>query len=132
MPGQQRKDYAVWLDHLNIRDGTNFPVGLLPSRMAMSEGMAKCDPVLLEPICLVQIAVPTEFTSRVHGLISGRRGQILGYDAKAGWTGWDEVNAYLPQSDLHDLIIELRTCELAIPKLEAGAVLRQPGDDRCP
>lgn len=24
-----------------------------------------------------------------------------------------------------DLIIELRTCELAIPKLEAGAVLRQ-------
>jgi elongation factor G len=84
------------------------------SRMAMSEGMAKCDPVLLEPICLVQVAVPTEFTSRVHGLISGRRGQILGYDAKAGWEGWDEVNAYLPQTDLHDLIIELRSLTLGV------------------
>lgn len=31
------------------------------------------------------------------------------------------------QSLPRELIIELRTCELAIPKLEAGAVLRQPG-----
>jgi hypothetical protein len=30
------------------------------------------------------------------------------------------------QSLPRDLLIELRTCELAIPKLEAGAVLRQP------
>jgi len=75
----------------------------------MTEGMPKCDPVLLEPIFLVQIAVPNDFTSRVHGLISGRRGQILGYDAKPGWTGWDEVSAHIPQSELHDLIIELRS-----------------------
>jgi elongation factor G len=79
------------------------------ARLAMTEGMPKCDPVLLEPIFLVQIAVPNEFTSRVHGLISGRRGHILGYDAKPGWTGWDEVNAHIPQSELHDLIIELRS-----------------------
>ena len=83
-------------------------------RMAMSEGMPKCDPVLLEPIFQVQVAVPPDFTSRVHGLISGRRGQILGYDAKAGWPGWDEVNAYLPQSELHDLIIELRSLTLGV------------------
>lgn len=31
------------------------------------------------------------------------------------------------QSLPRDLIIALRTCELAIPKLETGAVLRQPG-----
>jgi elongation factor G len=79
------------------------------ARLAMTEGMPKCDPVLLEPIFLVQIAVPNDFTSRVHGLISGRRGQILGYDAKPGWTGWDEVSAHIPQSELHDLIIELRS-----------------------
>jgi elongation factor G len=78
-------------------------------RMAMSEGMAKCEPVLLEPIFAVDIAVPNEFTSRVHGLISGRRGQILGYDAKEGWSGWDTVSAHIPQSELHDLIIELRS-----------------------
>jgi len=84
------------------------------ARQAMSEAMPKCDPVLLEPIFNVKIAVPNEFTSRVHGLISGRRGQILGFDAKEGWTGWDEVNALMPQSELHDLIIELRSLTLGV------------------
>ena len=65
------------------------------ARIAMSEGMPKCEPVLLEPICAVQITIPNDFTARVHGLISGRRGQILGFSAKEGWQGWDEVNAYL-------------------------------------
>ena len=82
--------------------------------LAMREGMPKCDPVLLEPIYQVEITVPNEFTSRVHGLISGRRGQILGFDAKAGWPGWDEVSAYLPQAELHDLIIELRSLTLGV------------------
>jgi elongation factor G len=84
------------------------------ARIAMSEGMPKCDPVLLEPICSVQIAIPNDFTARAHGLISGRRGQILGFSPKDGWQGWDEVNAYLPQSELHDLIIELRSLTLGV------------------
>jgi elongation factor G len=83
-------------------------------RMAMSEAMPKCDPVLLEPICEVRIAVPNEFTNRVHTMISGRRGQILGFDTKEGWSGWDEVSAYLPQSELHDLIVELRSVTLGV------------------
>ncbi len=84
------------------------------ARIAMSEGMPKCEPVLLEPICSVQITIPSDFTARVHGLISGRRGQILGFTPKEGWQGWDEVNAYLPQSELHDLIIELRSLTMGV------------------
>ncbi len=83
-------------------------------RMAMQEAMPKCDPVLLEPIFLVQVVVPNEFTAKVHGLVSGRRGQILGFDAKAGWDGWDEVSVYLPQAELHDLIIELRSLTMGV------------------
>ena len=83
-------------------------------RLAMSEGMPQCDPVLLEPIFLVKISVPTDFTSRVHGLISGRRGQILGFDGKSGWDGWDEVQAHMPQSEIHDLIVELRSLTLGV------------------
>jgi elongation factor G len=83
-------------------------------RMAMSEAMPKCDPVLLEPIHHVDISVPNAFTSKVQRLISGRRGQILGYDAKDGWTGWDTVSANLPQSELHDLIMELRSITLGV------------------
>jgi elongation factor G len=83
-------------------------------RMAMSEVMPKCDPVLLEPIHAVEISVPNAFTSKVQRVVSGRRGQILGYDAKAGWTGWDVFTVYMPQSELHDLIVELRSITLGV------------------
>jgi elongation factor G len=84
------------------------------ARMAMTEAMPKCDPVLLEPIHHVEVSVPNAFTSRVQRLVSGRRGQILGYDARAGWEGWDVVAALLPQSELHDLIVELRSVTLGV------------------
>ena len=81
----------------------------LAARVAMTEGMPKCAPVLLEPIAKVTIDVPSEYTNKVHGLISVRRGQILGFEPKEGWHGWDSLQAHMPQSELHDLIIELRS-----------------------
>jgi elongation factor G len=78
-------------------------------RLAMSEGMPKCAPVLLEPVMAVDIAVPSDATARVNGMISQRRGQILGFDARLGWPGWDVVSAHIPQSEMDDLIIELRS-----------------------
>ena len=42
-------------------------------------------------------------------MISSRRGQILGFDAKPGWNGWDTVQANMPQAEMHDLIVELRS-----------------------
>jgi elongation factor G len=83
-------------------------------RQAIQEALPKCEPILLEPIDLVEISVPNAFTARVQRLVSGRRGQILGYDAKADWQGWDVVRAQLPQSELHDLIVELRSLTLGI------------------
>ena len=78
-------------------------------RMALQEGLPQCDPVLLEPIWQVSIATPADYTPKAQRLLSSRRGQILGYDTRPGWEGWDEVKAYLPQEELHDLIIELRS-----------------------
>lgn len=86
--------------------------------LAMREAMPKCDPVLLEPVCKVSIAVPNEFTSKVQRLISSRRGQILGYDARANWDGWDEVSAFLPQAEMHDLIVELRSATMGVGTFE--------------
>ncbi len=60
------------------------------------------------------INVPSDFTAKIHGLISGRRGQILGFEAKAGWDGWDEVRCQMPQSELKDLIIELRSLTFGV------------------
>ncbi len=84
------------------------------ARMAMQEALPKCQPVLLEPILEVAIAVPNEFTPRVQRVLSSRRGQILGFDAKSGWDGWDEVRAYIPQAEMHDLIVELRSLSLGL------------------
>ena len=77
-------------------------------RLAMAEGLPKCGPILLEPIDHVVISAPNTATARVQRVITARRGQILGFQAKEGWQGWDEVQAYMPVATLHDLIIEIR------------------------
>ena len=79
------------------------------ARLAMSNGMAECQPVLLEPVMAVQIIVPNDATARVTGMVPQRRGQITGFDARPGWQGWDIIDARIPQSELGDLIIELRS-----------------------
>ncbi len=79
------------------------------ARIAMSEALPKCHPILLEPISNVTVYVPNVFTPQIQRLLSGRRAQILGFEAREGWNGWDQVNALLPQSELADLIIELRS-----------------------
>jgi elongation factor G len=79
------------------------------ARIAMQEGMPNCSPVLLEPIMHVKIHVPNDATSKANQVVSGRRGHLLGYDAREGWRGWDTVEAHLPLSELHGLIIDLRS-----------------------
>lgn len=82
--------------------------------LAMSEGLAKCAPVLLEPIQAVTFTVPTEYTAKVHAIVSSRRGQILGISARADWPGWDEIDCYLPEAEMHDLAVELRSMTLGV------------------
>ncbi len=81
---------------------------------ALAEAMPACGPVLLEPVLQVALAVPSEFTPRVQRIVTGRRGQLLGFDARAGWPGWDEVQALIPQAETQDLITELRAASLGV------------------
>jgi elongation factor G len=78
-------------------------------RIAMSEGMPECSPVLLEPVMKVAIHVPSEATSKVNSLVSTRRGAPLGFDTRPGWRGWDTVSAEMPLSEISDLIVDLRS-----------------------
>ena len=77
--------------------------------MAMRDGLAKANPVLLEPVDHVTVSVPNEHTARAQRLLTGRRGQILGFGEREGWPGWDDVVALVPAAELHDLIIDLRS-----------------------
>ena len=89
-------------------------------RLAMSEGMPKCNPVLLEPIMKVDIAVPQDATARITGIIPQRRGHILRFDAREGWPGWDTVEAHIPASEMEDLIVELRSATAGVGTYRAA------------
>ena len=88
-------------------------------RIAMTEGMPQCSPVLLEPVMAVEIAVPSEATAKVNSIVSSRRGQILGFDARPGWNGWDVVEAHLPESEIQNLIVELRSATAGVGTFNA-------------
>jgi elongation factor G len=100
---------------VNLSDGSYHDVDSsemafkLAARIAMSEGVPQCQPVLLEPFVAVEIHVPSESTSRVNQIVTGHRGQLLGFDGREGWSGWDTVKAHMPESEISSLIIELRS-----------------------
>jgi len=86
----------------------------MAAQIAMREGMAECKPVLLEPVVKVEIAVPSDATAKVNGIVSQRRGQLLGFDARPGWNGWDVVEALIPEAEIRDLIVELRSATAGV------------------
>ena len=79
------------------------------ARVGVSEALPQCQPVLLEPIHVVEIVCPTDATARINAILSGRRGQILGFDTREGWPGWDLVRAMMPEAEIGELIVELRS-----------------------
>jgi elongation factor G len=79
------------------------------ARIGLSEGLPQCQPVLLEPIHTVEIVCPTEATAKINAILSSRRGQILSFDTREGWTGWDCVRALMPEAEIGELIVELRS-----------------------
>jgi elongation factor G len=79
------------------------------ARIGLSEALPQCQPVLLEPIHVVEIVCPTDATAKINAILSGRRGQILGFDTREGWPGWDRVRAMMPEAEIGELIVELRS-----------------------
>ncbi len=77
-------------------------------------------PVLLEPIMKVEIFTPSDATAKIIALVPQRRGQILGYDGREGWPGWDMVEASMPQAEIGDLIIELRSATAGVATYRAS------------
>jgi elongation factor G len=86
----------------------------LAGRLAMNEGLPQCQPVLLEPIYQVDIVCPSEATAKMNALMSGHRGQILGFDTREGWDGWDIVKVQMPEAEIGNLIIEVRSATAGV------------------
>lgn len=101
--------------HVTLTDGSYHSVDSsdlafrTAARIGVSEALPQCQPVLLEPIHVVEIVCPTDATARINAILSARRGQILGFDTREGWPGWDCVRATMPEAEIGDLIVELRS-----------------------
>ncbi len=88
------------------------------ARIALDEALGKARPVLLEPILSVTIYVPSDALARASALVSSRRGQILGFEPREGWKGWEALRALIPEAEIGDLIIELRSATSGVGAFE--------------
>ncbi len=92
----------------------------LAGRISMDEGLKSCGSVLLEPIEKLTVFAPSSAMSNVTSALSSRRGQILGFGPREDWPGWEKIDAYLPQSERHDLIAEIRSITQGLGSYEAS------------
>ena len=75
--------------------------------MAFKSACRKADPVLQEPIMKVVVIVPEEYMGDVIGDINSRRGEIQGFEDRAG--GVKQINARVPLSDMFGYATDLRS-----------------------
>lgn len=91
----------------------------LAGRIAMQEALAAAHPHLLEPMHKLTVVCPSSATSRITSAIAGRRGQMLGMGPRDGWTGWDRIEALIPEAELSGLEAELRSQSQGLATYEA-------------
>lgn len=88
-------------------------------RIGMNEALEECDSVILEPIEKLSIFTPSSGTPKINSAVSSHNGQILGFEPREGWPGWDRVDAYLPHAERQYFIIELRSLTQGLATFEA-------------
>jgi len=91
----------------------------LAGRIAMQEALAQAHPHLLEPMHKLTVVCPSSATSRITSAVAGRRGQMLGMGPRDGWTGWDRIEALIPEAELSGLEAELRSQSQGLATYEA-------------
>jgi elongation factor G len=79
----------------------------IAASMAFKEGMKKADPVIKEPIMLVNVIVPEEYMGDVMGDLNSRRGLIQKMEARSG--GVQQITALVPLSEMFGYATELRS-----------------------
>ncbi|MEA3059054.1 MAG: elongation factor [Sphingomonadales bacterium] len=91
----------------------------LAGRIAMHEALTAANPHLLEPMHKLSVVCPSSATSRITSAVAGRRGQMLGMGPRDGWTGWDRIDALIPEAELSGLEAELRSQSQGLATYEA-------------
>ena len=92
----------------------------LAGRIAMQEALAAASAHLLEPVHKLTVVCPSSASSRISSAVAGRRGQMLGMAPRDGWTGWDRIDALIPESELSGLEAEFRSQSQGLASYEAA------------
>ena len=74
--------------------------------MAFRKGFMEAKPILLEPICNIEVKVPEDAMGDVMGDISSRRGKIAGME---GVGHYQVIRAQVPAAELHKYATILRS-----------------------
>jgi len=78
----------------------------IAASLAYKEGMKQANPVILEPICHVEVFVPDEYMGDIIGDLNKRRGRVLGMNP---YEGMQQVVAEVPQAEMFRYPTDLRS-----------------------
>ncbi len=111
---------------VNLSDGSYHTVDSsdmafqMAAKQCLREAMPSCASVLLEPVMKVEVVTPESGMAAATGILTQRRGQILGFNPREGWEGWNVIEALAPESELRGLIIELRSATSGVASYTAS------------
>jgi elongation factor G len=106
MKGGILAGYPVVDVKVTLYDGSHHDVDSsdiafqIAARAAFKDALKKAKSVILEPIMLVEVFVPSEYTGDVMGEITAKRGRPMGIENVG--KGNDKINAEIPLSEMMD------------------------------
>lgn len=111
---------------VTLKDGKHHSVDSsdyafrMAGKNAVREALTQAGLVLLQPIMKVAIHVPSVFTGGLVPVVSGMKGQILGFSAEEGVAGWDVFETLLPLSAQDELCHSLASATRGTAWFETG------------
>ena len=98
---------------VTLYDGKFHPVDSsemsfkMAGSIGFKEAMAKADPVVLEPISLLEVVVPVANQGDIMGDLNSRRGRVQGTDSVG--SGEQKITALVPTAEIMRYAIDLRS-----------------------
>ena len=79
----------------------------MAASLGFKEALAAAGPVILEPVCRLEVTVPAAYQGDILGDLNSRRGRVLG--TEAGERGEQVVIALVPASEIQRYATDLRS-----------------------
>jgi len=86
-------------------DSSNLAFELAGSK-AFKDGMSKARPILLEPICNLEVTVPADYMGAITGDVNSKRGRIMGMEQMGDLL---KIKAQVPLAEMLRYCTELRS-----------------------